>query len=135
MRDFGKIIAIKNEMAQVLIQPHGGCGNCSLKGACAVNEDSHLLWAINPKSGKIGDEVVIELKPEIKVFGSALVFILPIIGLFMGYLTGEKLGGNTDYAVLGAIIGIALFFGLVRLIDKLIGNRNTLKPVVTHVLS
>jgi sigma-E factor negative regulatory protein RseC len=135
LRDFGKIIDIKNDTAQVLIQPHGGCGNCSLKGTCATNEDAHLLWANNPKSGKIGDEVVIELKPEVKIFGSALVFILPLVGLFLGYLAGDKLGGNTDYAVLGAIIGLVLFFGLVRLIDKLLGDRSALKPVITHVLS
>lgn len=134
MQDLGKIVLIEGETAQVSIQPHGGCENCALKPACAPGENSHFLWALNPKGGKIGDEVVVELKPRAKILGSALVFILPLVGLFSGYFAGEGLSGSIHGGVLGAVIGLIVFFGLVRFFDRLAGSRKELKPVITQVL-
>lgn len=135
MRDLGKIVNLSGDMAEVSISPHGGCENCVLKSSCSPGETTRLLWAQNPGVGKVGDEVVVELKPEVKVFGSALVFILPLIGLFIGYLIGISWGGNSDYAVLGALIGLVVFFGLVRLVDGFLSKKHNLKPTITQVLS
>ncbi len=134
MRDLGKITAIEGDTAQVSIQPHGGCESCALKGTCSPGESSHTLWALNPRGGDIGDEVVVELKPQTKVLGSALVFIMPLAGLFLGYFIGAGLSGSVDGGVVGAALGLAAFFGLVRLIDKAVGGRRELKPVITIVL-
>ena len=135
MRDFGRIISLRGDSAQVSIQPHGGCEKCAMKNACVPGESTQLLWALNPKEGKVGDEVVVELKPKVKVLGSTLVFIFPLTGLFLGYFLGWRLGGSDDYGVLGAALGIAVFFLLVRLIDKFVGGKKSLKPVIIHILS
>ena len=134
MNDLGRIIETSENMARVAIQPHGGCASCQMKGTCAPDEKTHLLWAVNDNAGKVGDEVVVELKPQIKIFGNALVFIFPLIGLFLGYHLGSEYGKTQDYAVLGSIAGIIVFFIIVRIIDKYLGNKSNLKPTITHVL-
>ncbi len=137
MQDFGKIVSLTDDLAQVSIQPHGGCENCGMKAACAPGENTQLLWAVRPpdKPLKVGDEVVVEVKPQVKVMGSALVFIFPLAGLFPGYFAGYELsGGSNDYGVLGAFGGLVLFFALVRLIDRFAGRKAGLKPMITQVL-
>ena len=133
MRDLGRIVTCQGNMAQVSIQPHGGCKDCALKSSCSPGESTHTLWALNPKEGKAGDDVVVELKPEVKVFGSALVFIFPLIGLFIGYFLGSSWGGGKDYSILGALFGLGVFFLLVRLIDKFLSKNKKMKPVISHI--
>lgn len=134
MNDLGRIVETSGNLARVAIQPHGGCASCQLKGTCAPDEKTHLLWAVNDNSGKVGDEVVIELKPQIKILGNALVFIFPLIGLFLGYYLGQKFGKTQDYSVIGSLAGIIIFFLLVRIIDKYAGKNQNLKPTITHIL-
>ena len=134
MRDMGRVTACEGNMAQVAIQPHSGCEDCALKTSCSPGESTHTLWALNPKMAEVGDEVVVELKPEVKVFGSALVFLFPLLGIFAGYFIGGKLGGdNIDYRVVGAVLGLVLFFFIVRVIDKLLSKKREMKPVISHV--
>ena len=134
MHDLGKTTALNGETAQVSIQPHGGCESCEMKSACKPEENVHLLWALNSIGGRIGDEVEVELRPQIKVFGSLVVFIFPLIGLFIGLLVGTQIGSENVYGVVGALIGLVLFFFVVRFIDKSIGGRRGLKPVITRIL-
>lgn len=122
-------------MAEVSIQPHGGCSKCSMKSACSPDGSSLKLWAANPGGAKPGDIVIVELKPEIKVMGSALVFIFPLAGLFLGYFIGGYWGGSDGYGILGATAGLLLFLGLVRLIDKALSRNHNLMPVITKIIN
>ena len=134
MYDQGQIISIRDELAEVTIQPHGGCSKCSMKSACSPDGSTLKLWAANPRGARPGDIVIIELKPEIKILGSALVFLVPLAGLFLGYFSGEYWGGSDGYGILGAIAGLMLFFGLVRLIDKALSRNSNLSPVITRII-
>jgi positive regulator of sigma E activity len=134
VRDLGKIVALEGKMAQVAIQPHDGCGNCPLKKSCSTAGNTQLLWALNPKAGAVGDEVVVELNQKVRIASATLVFIFPLIGLFSGYLIGFGWGGNDDYAVAGAILGLVLFLALVKIADKIAGQKEKLKPVIVQAL-
>ena len=79
--------------------------------------------------------MVVELKPEVKVFGSALVFIFPLAGMFIGYFLGSLWGGGKDYPVLGALLGLVFFFLIVRLVDRLLSKNNKIKPVISHIFN
>jgi len=134
MRDIGRIIEKAGNMAKVAVMTDGGdCQNCAMKGACAPEGAVHNLWAVNDKGGEVGDEVAVELKAKIKVFGTALVFIFPLMGLFSGYFIGYKGGGNQDYAVVGSVMGLVLFLVIVKFIDKTLQKKRNLKPTITHI--
>ena len=135
MYDQGQILSLKDEMAEVTIQPHGGCESCGMKSACTPEGSTLKLWASNPKGAKTGDVVIVELKPEIKLFGSALVFIFPLAGLFLGLILGKMIGGSDGYGVVGAFAGLILFFAAVRLIDKILSRKFKLTPVITKILN
>ncbi len=135
MRDLGKIIEIKGNQAKVSIEPHEGCQKCSLKDACSPDNNSQQLWALNLKNGQIGDQVIVELKPALKVFGNALVFIFPLLGLFLGYFAGYSIACNQDYAVVGSVLGIILFFIILKIIDRWLSGKQNIKPTITHIVS
>ena len=134
MYDQGQILTLKDNMAEVTIQPHGGCGNCAMKSACTPDGKTLRLWASNPKGAKIGDSVIVELKPEVKLFGSALVFIFPLAGLFLGLFLGKMLGGSDGYGIIGAFAGFILFFMVVRLIDNILSRKYKLIPIITKII-
>jgi len=135
MQDLGRIIEISGGSAKVAVQPHAACGGCALEGKCAADASERLFWADNPQNGRVGEQVLIEVKPQAKILGSAVIFLLPIAGLFLGYLLGFVFGRSTDYGVIGATVGVAAFIILVRLIDKFLARKSSLKPVITHILS
>lgn len=134
MQDMGHIVEKSGEMARIAIQPHGGCSSCALKGSCSPDENTHYLWARNDKNGDVGDEVVVELKPQVKIFGTALIFIFPLLGMFAGYFIGDRAGGNQDASIVGALGGLVLSFIIVKIIDRYVGGKSRLQPAVTQVL-
>jgi positive regulator of sigma E activity len=93
------------------------------------------MWALNPLKAKVGDEVVVELLPSSKILGTTLIFIFPLTGMFLGYLTGAYFIGGRDYPVLGSVLGLVCFFLLVRLWDKVLSKKRKFQPEITEVLS
>ncbi|MBL7191361.1 SoxR reducing system RseC family protein [bacterium] len=134
MKDLGRIVALQDELAQVAVVPQEGCAACALKDSCTPTSGSHHLWALNRKNGNIGDEVVVELQPSVKIMGSALVFIFPLIGLFLGCIIGYFLGKSQDHAVAGGVIMLIASFFIMRKIDSVLARKKNLKPVITQVL-
>ena len=134
MQDLGRITEKSGSMARVAIQPHGGCSNCAIKGSCSPDENTHYLWARNDKNGGVGDEVVVELKPQVKIFGTALIFIFPLLGMFAGYFIGDWAGGNQDASIVGALSGLVVSFIIVKVIDKIIAGKSQMMPAITQVL-
>ncbi len=134
MRDIGRIIEKAGNMAKVAVMPEsGGCQSCAMKGACATEGAVHNLWAVNDKGGEVGDEVAVELKAKVKIFGATLVFIFPLLGMFLGVLVGYRSGGSQDYAIVGAVAGLVSFFLIVKFIDKTLQGKRSLMPTITHI--
>ena len=122
-------------MAQVNITSQDECAACALKGSCNPTGEGRVMWALNNKGGEVGDEVVVELKPSVKVMGSALVFIGPLAGLFGGCLLGYVGGKTQDYAVVGGLSGVIFAFVIMRIIDRKLYKKSNLRPIITRVLN
>jgi len=134
VRDLGRIVAKAGNMAKVSVRPEGGeCESCALKSSCAPEGNIHYLWALNEKGGEVGEEVTVELRPKVKIFGTALVFIFPLAGMFLGFFAGYSGGGSQDYGVVGAALGLVLFMMILKIIDKEMRRRQNILPKITHI--
>ena len=137
MTENGVINKIKNNTAWITVVKGEQCQGCT---ACsAFGEGSAELKAQNETTAKVGDRVQVEINPRKVVKHSAIVFLLPVFGLVLGYFLGvnflTKLGLPTEGAgILGSLGLMVLTFVGIILYDRKIGRSNEVHAQVVRVL-
>lgn len=106
--------------AQVKILRVDACDACEAKGACHAlggGAKSLVVDVENTLGAEVGDLVVLGM-PEVSVVkASTAVYLVPAVGLIGGAFAGWRFGGmeGDGVALLGALAGLLLGFGLARL--------------------
>ena len=137
MTENGIINKIKNNTAWVTVVKGEHCQGCT---ACsAFGEGSAELMARNDTSAKVGDRVQVEINPQKVVKHSAIVFLLPVFGLVLGYFLGVNylatLGLSTEGAgIVGSLAFMVLTFGGIVIYDRKIGKSGEVHARVIRVL-
>ncbi|BBL70055.1 SoxR reducing system RseC family protein [Methylogaea oryzae] len=119
------------------------CGGCSQVCSSALLQ-KHLgknrapLAVRSPLLLKPGDRVVIGIDERALLWGSLLVYVLPLCGLLAGAVLAESLavgwGGIADWpAPLGGVFGFAVSVVAVKKLPKL--GAAALQPVVLRKIS
>lgn len=95
-----------------------GCAGCQQKSSCSTQALSQLLEKkslrlINSDDFKLGDKVIISIDENILINASLLMYLLPLLALFVGtFLTDafiEDTTANKDIWILGsAVLSFAL---------------------------
>jgi len=134
MEDIGVVVRLKDKYAVVEIEPRSFCSSCKHKTVCSISPEGEKrqVNALNFINAQPGDTVRIEMDPKNTILSAFLIFIFPVIGLFIGYFSGEWLGKG--HGVWGAVVGLICFFLLVRLFDYMLGRRAKFQPTITTVL-
>lgn len=131
----GVVIEVSGKMAKVKSSRHGDCKNC---GACP-GDNATVLDVENPLGAKPGQRVVFEIKEENMLKAAFIVYILPLIAIFIGAFLGgwicQKVGGTLRmYQVGGAIIAFILAIIYIKIYDKSAHNNEKMHPVITRIL-
>lgn len=125
IEETGQVLALRGELAEVLCHRRSSCGGCSINGACGTSllerwlgrRPPHLL-AANTIGARPGEPVVVGIPAATLPQAAAIVYLLPLLTLFLGGLVGDWWGGldatpGADGPVLiGAIGGLGLGFWL-----------------------
>jgi positive regulator of sigma E activity len=133
MEEQGTVIAIEGQKAVVQVTESDGCHTCNCKGFCIMAGDGsvHIL-ADNLLGAHEGDMVTVTLGEGRKIAGTAIVFLTPLIGLFVGLFIGMSRGGVTG-GVVGAIVGVALGLAVLWILDRLLTAGTTFRPRVSSI--
>lgn len=126
----GTVLKTKGRKAQVEVCSRDACKNCS---GCLGGQREHTLWAANPLGAQEGEEVWVELSSGLLLGGAALLYLLPLVLLLLGYAAGASLF-QTQAAALGcAALGfvIAIFIG--SFCNRQLERRGRLEPVIKKV--
>lgn len=108
-----------NGIARVEFHSTAGCKKC---GICKMMGDKVFVDAINEIGAKIGERVEVEIEPKSVLWATFLLFIAPLIGLFLGYYAG---------GVLFAFLACGLTFGLIYLYDRFLRSDKMIAKI-TH---
>jgi sigma-E factor negative regulatory protein RseC len=106
----GVVIAVAGDRAEVRVASGAACENC--KGDCCRVDTEGLVveGALNDVGARVGDEVTVEVPEGADVRAGVIVYIVPVVGLLLGYLAGNLLAGalgwNRD--ALGAVGAVAV---------------------------
>jgi sigma-E factor negative regulatory protein RseC len=111
IQDIGVVTEREGEVVRVRISRGERCAGCSL---CFLSSDGKELIAEadDPVGAAPGDTVSMEQPGSHPVRDGFLLFVLPILLLLFGYITGEALGSGPIGLGLGALLLAPVFLFL-----------------------
>jgi len=131
----GIIIALDGKIAKVRASRHSDCENC---GACP-GDMATVMDVYNPVDAKVGQRVVIKI-PEANMLKAAfIVYLLPLLTTFMGFLIGLWISQKYGFPALLSevslsIVAFVLTLLYIKYFDRSMSKTKML-PVITDVLS
>ncbi|MCE5285403.1 MAG: SoxR reducing system RseC family protein [Pelosinus sp.] len=131
----GIVLSIDGGLAKVKTSRHNDCENC---GACPGNS-ALVLEARNTLGAKPGDRVLIEVQEVNMLKAAFIVYMLPLLAIFIGAVFGnfvaEKMGyGVTLFQVAGGFILFLLSVLYIKLFDLNARNDVKMQPVIAKIL-
>lgn len=131
-RGAGTIEEIKDDgLAKVRISHDHLQVACS---ACFGAERIFVL-AKNPIAAREGQDVRYEMEEGPLAMGAFMCFIVPLIFLIIGAITGYHLGHeSTGLSIAGAVVGLLVSAAIVRAYDTSLGRRVDTQATITDVI-
>ena len=122
----GKVIGVeKNGWAQVITERTDACSGCQAKENChsCLTHTKIETRVLNVVGAKTGDLVSVSIKTETILKSAAVLYLVPIVGLLAGALSGPGIGNmfslnETISAILFGFVGFGLGFVLVLFYSK-----------------
>lgn len=131
----GIVLEIHGLVAKVKTSRHNDCENC---GACPGNS-ALVLEARNMLGAKPGDRVLIEVQEVNMLKAAFIVYMLPLLAIFIGAVIGNLLAEKMGFSVVmfqaaGGFIFFVLSVLYIKLFDLSARNDVKMQPVITKVL-
>jgi len=135
------IRTLPGSRADVVADKQGGCDSCSSAGSCHTAHASKKMTTtvINTIGAEPGDIVAIDVSTGRLLKGLAVIYLLPVLGLLVGAIIGTHAQDSVSLSETGSVllfggIGLALGFGLVFTISKLLAANEAFTPVISRVI-
>ncbi len=134
MKQIGVIIEVHEDKAVVQIKRATACGEkCGQCSGCesTMNE----VWAINVAGAKIGQTVIMELDDANVLFAAFVMYIVPVIMLFIGIFLGFTVFNNGLASVIAGLVLMISTFILIKKMDSKFSSFGKFKPIITKIIS
>lgn len=117
MEQYGRVERVSADGIVLSVLRSSSCGSCdSCKGGCGLK--SQTVTAEYKDGINVGDTVIFSMKSS-KVFLAAfIVYITPLLVLFLAYSVAAALGIRENIAILISVLSMAVWFFLVHISDK-----------------
>lgn len=130
----GIVIEGEGSVVKVKVGRHNDCNNC---GACPGNS-MVVLDVQNPIGAKPGQRVTFEVKETNAVKGAFIVFMLPLIAVFIGAFIGGKIASSISLGLVpcqiaGAIIAFILVLVYIKIYEKNTKNNKNSLPIISKI--
>jgi len=138
----GRVTTINQDgWAMVVTEKGDACSNCESAQFCHSLADCSRMEprVLNPANAQVGDNVTVSLSSS-SVFKSALIlYILPILSLLIGAISGSEFHqyfgmDETGAAIVFGLVGLVLGFTIAGLISKHQTAASKLTPVITGII-
>jgi sigma-E factor negative regulatory protein RseC len=125
-----------NHMAKVKTSRHNDCENC---GACPGNS-ALILDARNDLGAKPGQRVAIEVREVNMLKAAFIVYILPLIAIFIGVVAGGTFAENSGYQplwfqIIGGTVAFILSVVYIKFFDSAARSDVKMQPTIIRILS
>lgn len=127
----GIVIALSGKTAKVRTSGQIYCESCESQ----LVGNSSVMDVYNPVAAAVGQRVIIDL-PETSLKVAFIVFILPLITTFLGFLTGVWISQNFGFPALlsevgASIVALVLTLLYIKYFDR---TKTNMMPVIAQIL-
>jgi len=133
MRNIGRVIDLRADLAEIALGRHAACESC---GACLASLDpkQRTLLAANDRGAGIGNMVEIEVPPVRAVGAAFLLFIVPLFSVLAGAYVGHRIARALGWPEVAGAIGLGclafmLSFLILRFVERA-GSRASMARIV-----
>ena len=126
--------------AWVKTKRSSACSSCGSRHHCLTQgSDQMVVKAQNTAQAKKGDEVELYLSTKTKLTGTAIVYLIPVFGIFVGAFSANPLsaalGLNPSLGMaVFTLTGLVLSVFLMRYLANRMDSKQTLTPLVKRVV-
>jgi sigma-E factor negative regulatory protein RseC len=122
------VIRVEGREALVESMQGGGCGHCDSEKGCGSGKLSQLFCSEprrfrvrNDANAQVGTVVQIALAEGLLLRSALLMYMLPLLLLLCGAMTGAQFAGGEQsrevYSAIGGLLGLSLGFAIVKVIS------------------
>ena len=136
----GIVERVEHGWAWVKTKRSSACSSCASRQHCLTQgNDQMVVKAQNTAGAKRGDEVELYLSSKTKLKGTAIVYLIPVLGIFVGAFSASPLSAAIG---LNPSLGMAVFtltglvaaIFLMRYLANRMDSKQTLIPIVKRVV-
>jgi sigma-E factor negative regulatory protein RseC len=147
LKEQGVVVSVDEHFAWIQTQRKSGCGHCSSNQECGTaslaqvfgRKQAHIK-VVNDLAAKVGDQVIIGVEEQALVTGSLLLYLLPLISLFIVAVTYQTLATTVTFLpsaeIFTALAGLCGLFGglfFVKYLTKKIANNTRYQPAILKI--
>ncbi|MDO5022624.1 MAG: SoxR reducing system RseC family protein [Eubacteriales bacterium] len=124
----GVVVKFEKNRPMVCFDRLQACESC---GQCFDSNKQTLVRVLG--EAEIGDIVEVEL-PDKKILAlSAMMYILPLVGLLIGLFLGNRFLAEEGLAFLTGLAGLGLCFLGVKIFDNWLQNQRRWQPHIVKI--
>jgi len=136
----GIVEKVEPGWAWVKTRRTSACSSCGSRHHCLTQGgDQMVVKAQNTARAKKGDQVELYLRTKTKLKGTAIVYLIPVLGIFLGAFSAdplsEALGLNQSLGMaVFTLTGLVMAVFLMRYLANRMDSKHTLTPLVKRVV-
>lgn len=141
IKEWATVVSWREGVAEVLCEPRGGCGGCRSGSACGVgalsrskNTAGRMLQVASRQPLLPGQRVELGITERSLLYSAALIYLVPLLGLFVGAAVLQALFASEAAAIAGAFLGGCVAFLSVRRSALKMGQDGRYQPVILQVV-
>lgn len=134
----GRVVALASGAVWVETERSSTCSGCSVRSGCGqglaerlgVRERRGLILALSDLRLNVGDTVVVGISESVLLRGAVLVYLFPLIMLFISAIIASELSAAEPYVMLAGLGGFLAAWLVVRRRSQRAAMDPALQPVV-----
>ena len=134
LQQVGTATDIKGNKAIVMLRRATACGeSCGSCGGCETT--IRKVEAGNSVGAQVGQNVLMEMDDSRILIAAFLVYMVPIIMLFVGYVVGFSIFSKQGAGAASAIVFMLISFVIVKLIDRRLKDSSNYQLNISKIIS
>lgn len=140
IKEWATVVSWQDGMAVLRCEQSAGCSSCQSRKTCGTGLLSQLGMAAEQllhvpceQPLEPGQRVELGISESSLLRSAVLLYLVPLLGVFIGAGSLQMLFGNDGAAVLGALLGAALAFILVRGWSAKLSTKQQYRPVILQI--
>ena len=127
MKSSGKVKSVEKNRVTLSMYKESACSHCN---KCSdSNKIANDYTIYTNEDIKVGDIVTFEMDDSQVLKAATIVYIIPVISIFLGYFLGSSVGLSEGKCILLSLIGLVTTFAGIYFYDKLVVKNRMEKSV------